>query len=459
MKKLTIILIFFCFKLPVFAQTMKVNGNLKLTNGAQLIFNNTSLNNTNTITADTGSLIKFTGNQSASLAGSVAVNAGKVEIDNPAGLTLYNGLEVSNKLIFSSGIIYSSATNLVNFLNGSTAEVNSNLSFINGPIKRTGIEDFTFQAGNGTIARPIMVSDLSATETILTEYINDNPNGAGLVTTSKSGNFYDVSECEYWSISSVGNATGKISLSWSSFESCGISIIEDLRIAIWDGSKWLDGGSVNLDGDASSGSLQIDSAISFQAAPVFSLATTSAANPLPVELLSFEAEMIDGIVSQLVWETASELNSDYFIINRSNDGKVFEEIGRVKASGNSNNQNYYQIYDDEPKEVNYYTLNLVDQNGETNQLAAALLVSENWKNFTIKLNNTEIEIPLTTDNCTYVNFELYSVAGSIVYSKNYDNSDCKTTLHVFTPNNLNGIFIAKFTINNQLFTKQVFIAN
>ncbi|WP_315814574.1 hypothetical protein [Paraflavitalea speifideaquila] len=58
---------------------------------------------------------------------------------------------------------------------------------------------------------------------------------------------------------------------------------------------------------------------------------------LPVELLSFTARNQAGAGSNTAvlcqWSTATEQNSDHFIIERSNNGTTFIPIGQVAAKG------------------------------------------------------------------------------------------------------------------------------
>lgn len=86
--------------------------------------------------------------------------------------------------------------------------------------------------------------------------------------------------------------------------------------------------------------------------------------PLPVELLYFSATAIDNKVVECKWSTASETNNDYFIVERSKDGYVFEEAGRVDGAGNSSHTLYYTFTDGQPYSgVSYYRLKQVDFDG------------------------------------------------------------------------------------------------
>jgi hypothetical protein len=60
-----------------------------------------------------------------------------------------------------------------------------------------------------------------------------------------------------------------------------------------------------------------------------------ASSPLPITLLSFEAEAKNNETVECNWATASETNNDYFTIERSINGIDFEGAGQVKAAGNS----------------------------------------------------------------------------------------------------------------------------
>ncbi len=84
---------------------------------------------------------------------------------------------------------------------------------------------------------------------------------------------------------------------------------------------------------------------------------------LPVEMLSFESRF-NGKEVQLMWQTASELNNDKFVIECSTDGKIFKAIGEVKGNGTSHERNDYIFTDKNPLSgINYYRLRQVDYDG------------------------------------------------------------------------------------------------
>lgn len=85
---------------------------------------------------------------------------------------------------------------------------------------------------------------------------------------------------------------------------------------------------------------------------------------LPIELISF-ASTCNGNSIDLEWETATEMNADYFNIEKSINGKDWETISTVKAVGNSIKKQIYSTTDSDVRSsTNYYRLVQYDLNGK-----------------------------------------------------------------------------------------------
>lgn len=84
---------------------------------------------------------------------------------------------------------------------------------------------------------------------------------------------------------------------------------------------------------------------------------------LPVELISFTSENFShGTV--LNWVTATEINNDYFLVQRSENGSDFYEIGEVDGHGTVTETKVYYFVDHLPlAQVEYYRLKQVDFDG------------------------------------------------------------------------------------------------
>lgn len=91
---------------------------------------------------------------------------------------------------------------------------------------------------------------------------------------------------------------------------------------------------------------------------------TGPANPsFPVEWLSFEANIHDD-QALLEWATATELNNDYFAVERSVDGRQYQEIARVAGAGYSDEVQFYQVEDPDPiRGTAYYRILQTDFDG------------------------------------------------------------------------------------------------
>ncbi|MFD1550788.1 hypothetical protein DNU06_05690 [Putridiphycobacter roseus] len=84
---------------------------------------------------------------------------------------------------------------------------------------------------------------------------------------------------------------------------------------------------------------------------------------LPVELLSFKAYQLENEV-ELDWKTASETNSDYFMVKHSLNGLDWHEIGQVKGAGNATLPIDYTYMHKTPSEgLSYYRLQQFDFDG------------------------------------------------------------------------------------------------
>ncbi|MEM9261742.1 MAG: T9SS type A sorting domain-containing protein, partial [Bacteroidota bacterium] len=86
---------------------------------------------------------------------------------------------------------------------------------------------------------------------------------------------------------------------------------------------------------------------------------------LPVTWLSFTGTPTQNAV-RLDWETASETDNDFFLVERAGDDFNFEAIGQVEGNGSVEGISSYDFIDDKPKPgMNYYRLVQTDYDGAT----------------------------------------------------------------------------------------------
>lgn len=94
--------------------------------------------------------------------------------------------------------------------------------------------------------------------------------------------------------------------------------------------------------------------------------TAFSSTALPVTWISFDARR-EGMQAVLSWATVREVNTSYFAIERSTDGKYFTEAGQVKAGGNaSGNPSTYLFSEIHPAGGTfYYRIRSTDLDGST----------------------------------------------------------------------------------------------
>jgi Leucine-rich repeat (LRR) protein len=91
---------------------------------------------------------------------------------------------------------------------------------------------------------------------------------------------------------------------------------------------------------------------------------------LPVTFLNFTGELTNYNTALLHWQTATELNTSYFNIQRSTDGVNFVNIGKTDAAGNTSGTENYQYTDNlatlvgQPSNL-FYRLQEVDKDGNS----------------------------------------------------------------------------------------------
>lgn len=94
-----------------------------------------------------------------------------------------------------------------------------------------------------------------------------------------------------------------------------------------------------------------------------STASFTCGGVLPVELLSFDAAF-GGKQVDLNWSTQTEVNNDYFTVEKSTDGYSFNAIATIKGAGHSITRKDYSYADREfTNGMSYYRIRYTDYNG------------------------------------------------------------------------------------------------
>ncbi len=181
---------------------------------------------------------------------------------------------------------------------------------------------------------------------------------------------------------------------------------------------------------------------------------TRAACPMPVTLVSFVAKKEDNAIN-LNWETSSETNSDYFDVQKSDDAKSFETIGRKQAVTESSDVIRYSLNDEQPVEGwNYYRLKMVDKDGSYSfSRTAAAQYLTNESNFEV-LKGSNDGYVLVKTNLIEPQFLVFDELGRNILTKTTGENG----LYQLYISPKNGLSIVKaYDGSGTVFTKKILV--
>ncbi len=330
-------------------------GSLSMTNSSQLNFNGTGQQVIPISKYDeiiTGDSLEFT----------------NVVFNNPNGFILGGNIRIDHDLTLTDGILTSSPDSILIIENGVNITNPSKTSYVDGPMIKRGTHagsTFLFPVGDNGIYAPLeieAITDPSVEYTI-------KPIGCPPPLGVKNGLLKNINQEFHWELERTdGLALGEITLHWDNADDFGITDTASLVVVYYDISTgWTSLGRTNATGNIGA----LAGAISIGCPPplgikTFGFGSTKVdenAAPLAVEMTNFRAyKSNDQSKVFLEWQTVSEENSNYFIVEKSYDGTVFKKIARVEAAQNSTTtQNYISVDDDPQKGNNYYRIQEVSQ--------------------------------------------------------------------------------------------------
>lgn len=350
-------------------------------------------------------------------------------INNSAGGT--SGITVSNTTLtfagnvtFTNGRIGTTGTGKASFRDNVTYSGSSNASHISGLAEKIGDDAFTFPVGDGIMLRPAALGAPSAvTDVFNAQYLHAN---SDLIWwhSSRDASLTKISLCEYWVINqTAGSSNVTATLTWDNAYSCGITSLPDLKIARYNGTKWKDEGNGGTTGTVSAGTI-VSAAVQTGYGPytLASIITTQ----LPIMLVNFDAVYNKQTKDvDLTWYTASEINNDYFTIERSKDAINFEELKRVKGAGNSTQMLSYKDVDENPyMGKSFYRLRQTDFNGSYtySDIREVNISDLTTVNDFVYPNPTENVVNVTFEDIQSldpINVKLFDNLGQIVIDRNF----------------------------------------
>lgn len=180
--------------------------------------------------------------------------------------------------------------------------------------------------------------------------------------------------------------------------------------------------------------------------------------PAPIELISFDAAYNSAKKVELKWITASEINNNYFSIERSSDAINFYNLFNMEGAGNSSQLLTYHALDDNPiSGISYYRLKQTDYNGDFKYSQIEMVESEKTDFEIINCFNTgeQLEITISSTKERNLNLQLFSIEGRCVYSFNEQSRGNEKKILIPLATLSKGIYIIKVADGNQTITRKI----
>lgn len=383
-----------------------------------------------------------------------------VVIDNPAGVTLNATKNLSGSLTLTNGVLFTSASNLLNFPdNFSTINGGSTVSYIDGPVRKTGNNAFTFPLGKNGVYAPLAITAPNENGDVFTaEYVRESARALGSISVS---GLAQVSNCEYWDLTETADPgddnTISVTLTWSSGSGCSANYVTDitkLTIAHFNGTNWSDFAGV-ASGSSTNGTIIRTAVSSFSP---FTLGSTDASvNPLPVSFTGVKA-FEKGTGVQIEWSNDTESDMSTYVIERSSNGIDFTAIGQTSPRSNQFDRVSYSYSDATPLSgTNFYRIKAIELSGK-NVYTKSLRVDigRSPKGISLYPNpvrGTEVNIGFTALKGQY-SLNVLNSAGQVVYRQQLNHAGGTVAQSVALPASLKaGVYNVLITGDNYKETK------
>ena len=183
----------------------------------------------------------------------------------------------------------------------------------------------------------------------------------------------------------------------------------------------------------------------------FTVSNWSATGILPVTLTNFTGYQYEN-GNKLIWTTKSEINNDYFILQKSFDGKHFEDVGIIDGNGNSSIENNYTFFDNNVRfKINYYRLKQIDFDGKY-EYSKTIVISSN-QHLEINLypnpSKEDLYFDISESSDEILTVQYINVLGSLV-SELISTTEGKNTYQVKEFRNLKaGIYLVQLINSNK----------
>jgi hypothetical protein len=187
-------------------------------------------------------------------------------------------------------------------------------------------------------------------------------------------------------------------------------------------------------------------------------AISDESTPLPVTMSFFNLTCVEEDV-EVIWQTTSEHNSDYFQLETSLDGVNWEIEEMLPAAGFSQEiLNYSAVDQDAARKQKYYRLKQVDLNGEFEMygpLKADCAVESSDVSLYPNPCESQVTVSVASQISTKLNYTLISPEGKVLENKQMEIQSGMTVYTLDVSDFQSGMYLLQFDLNDKRFVKKL----
>ena len=391
------------------------------------------------------------------------------------GLTLANNTTVTNTLIMTSGIVNMNGSTLTLGASGNpstlsrTASATTNWMY-GGTFSRfwPASTAVTSSSGNYYGLLPVGIDAFSSYRPVeINSTVSPTGTGSFSITHVDASTVTDLSpvfddggtdivrkhDAQFITSTTVTGGTYDVAVTMTGLPAGTLS---DIRLAVSDGSTTVTtvGTHASATGTAPNPTAGRTGVSLANLTGDWRITTTNSTDtPLPIELIGFDANL-QGSNVLVNWSTASELNNDFFTIERSDGIGEWNNLGIVPGAGNSTSKLEYDFFDNLPRiGNNYYRLKQTDFDGTSTYSNIQLVILGETDLISVYPNPFDQRL-LIYGNLDILtsDISLYNVLGDKVSIKVESQGELiQVTAEQLGP----GVYFLKILMNNSIRTIRV----
>lgn len=388
--------------------------------GINAIYNN------GTFTARTGT-VTFNTSGAQAIGGLVSPTFYNLSINNASHITLNIPANVSNFLSMVNGKLITTNTNILTCQASANASIGSATSYVDGPMVHTVATNASvtkiYPFGKGTAYRPNELTIRHSNTTSVTyrgEVFNSPATALPYTLPASIANISAVRYVKYTRQAISNFSNGRIKMYYGPddlvLDYTSLLVAHDNGATLWQNF----GGVATANG---TGNILSNTFTNFHS--YFALGNPpGGGNPLPVTLSQFNAKYVNNNV-YVQWQTQTEINNDYFELQRSKDNTNYNTIYQCNGAGNSSSSLEYSFIDDNPIQgLSYYRLKQVDFDGHFEYFGPVLVNNNSKVSLQIFPNpstSNNVTLLLGSEDLHQYKISVTDLTGNVVRSKTSDS--------------------------------------